>query len=467
MRSYLYRCYPTTAQAETLHRWQIACHQVQRLCVKERREYERIRRERTWLKPPTWAVQGRDVTAVRKVDSFWNDVPADTMSAVVKRVDQAWRKMWSERKNGKWKAKARWARTAQEVGLTFRGGARGTRIIAETSRYAYWQLAGAGKLGSLKVRMHRPMPAPPEQVHVTRRADGWYVSFVVDIPQPEPHDESAVVIGVDLNVKHEQDTQQVAAVSDGRVYTQPDGLKRSAQALAHLQKMVDPKRKTKTRKGKTADPESNRSKHRRIRIARLHQRIARQRRHNQEYIARRLVDTAQTVVFEEINWKALRTKGKGRCKRGLNRAMSTAAPGALVALTEDKAQLAGRNVAKVDPRYTSQTCNDCGARTKLSLRDRTWTCRSCGTVHDRDINAAKNIRDRYTGTFSAGVRGEGACVSDTEQCPVNREAADLPQARSNRAAHQIQTDTVRNSRQIRHENRVSEKVFAQDRLDGF
>lgn len=112
-------------------------------------------------------------------------------------------------------------------------------------------------------------------------------------------------------------------------------LKRSQKRLAALQKLVSHKRRTRG-SAKAADPNSKRTAKRQARIARLHQRITRQREHVQQYIARRLVDTAETVVFEKLNLTGLRRKGKGRRKRGLNRAQATAAPGRLIALTKEE-----------------------------------------------------------------------------------------------------------------------------------
>jgi putative transposase len=406
-RSYKYRCYPNAEQEKSLIAWRVACHDVQRLCIKDRRTVAYLRRNgRPNTQHPTWASQCRDVTQVRKVDSFWNDVPADTMSAIVKRVDQAWQKMWSERKAGNWKAKVRWADTSSAVGLAFRGSARGTQMIGFNGRYGYWQLAGAFKLGILKVRMHRPIPegAVINQAHITRRADGWYISFSCDIPRPEPLPPANKAInGVDLNVIHDGDNQQVAVVDDGRVYKVTSHLKRNARKLAHMQRMVDPKRKVKG-SAKAADLTSKRSQKRRAKIERLHQRVARQREHTQQYIAKRLAETANTTRFEDLNLKGMRKRGKGRHKSGLNRAMSTAAPGQLIRLTQEKAEVAGRKVEKVPAAYTSQVCSACGDKgTKKGLNIRQWVCAACGVRHDRDINAARNIA-------AGGVKNKVAAV---------------------------------------------------------
>lgn len=138
---------------------------------------------------------------------------------------------------------------------------------------------------------------------------------------------------------HEGDRQRVAVVDDGRIYRSTSGLKQHTKRLATLQKLVSNRRVRGTTKH--ADPTSKRTARRRKTIARLHQRIAQQREHTLQYIARRLVDTAATTVFEAIAWHRLRRRSKGQRRRGLNRALGTASPGRLVALTTEKAQAEG------------------------------------------------------------------------------------------------------------------------------
>lgn len=407
-RSYKYRLYPTAAQIAILESWQSACLDIQRVCIIQRRAaWERYRISNIGLLP-SWASQGREVTELRAIYPHLAVVPADTMSAIVKRVDEAYRKMRKDRKAGK-EAKVRWAKSPSEIGLLFRGQERGTRLAHQGIKFGWWRLAASGKLGALKVRMHRAIPegAVIKQAHITKRIDGWFISFSCTIPAPEPlAPTSKPVNGVDLGCIHEGDQQRVAVVDDGRIYTVTSELKRNQKRLAHMQRMVDPRRKVKEN-AKAADPNSKRTQKRREGIAKKHAQIARQREHTQQYIAKRLVESANTTAFEDVNWQALRRQGAPReagdnrqggrkAKKGLNRAMSTASPGRLIALTEEKAQVAGREVVKVNARNTSQACSSCGTiGEKKSLSVREWTCGECGAAHDRDINAARNIAARH------------------------------------------------------------------------
>lgn len=434
-RSYKFRLYLTAEQEHTLSAWQAACLEVQRLCVIERRQHRayarrcKLRGVAPAVKAPNLASQGRLVTELRALYPEWSAIPRDVVSNVLIRIDQAQQRAIKQSKKSGRFIQIRWANSAAQIGLTFRGQPdRGTQLVSATPKYGYWKIASAStSLGVIKVRMHRSLPAGVDvrQVHITRNASGWYISFSCLIPDEAsaaPADKA--VNGVDIGCIHEGNQQRIAVVDDGRVFTSTDHQKRAAAHLAHLQKMVSNRRVSPN--AKHADLKSNRTAKRRARIAKLQARIARQRDHVLHYVARRLVDTADTVAFEDLNLQGMRAKGKGRRKSGLNRSMAAAAPGRLIALAQEKAAPIGRTVVKVNARNTSQICSACGALpAKKGLGVRIWTCAECGAQHDRDVNAARNIASRAmnnTGAFSAGVPGEGAAVVDCKRRSVNLEA---------------------------------------------
>jgi putative transposase len=435
-RSYKYRLYPTSEQAQRLEAWQQACWEVQRWCIKQRRWAEhaqRALRRADWpqydndgmplvafpdpgvcpehlydyQRYPNKYTQRYEVSARRPHNEAWDDVPAHTMYDIIYRVEKAWGDAIEEnkrRKSDEKEAKARWADEPTDVGLPFTRGILGG--ITVEGRYASVMLGNATKLGAFRLRYHRPVPdgATVQQAYVTRDVDGWYISLSCKIPLPEPLPATGHALGVDLNCIHQGDNQDIAALSDGRIYSVPDNLKKSAQKLAHLQKMVSNRRTQGT--AKCADPTSARTKKRRQQIAKLHQRIARQREHQLHYVARRVVDTADEVKFEDVNWSNLRRQGTPRehgdnrrggrkANKGRNRSMSSASPGKLRELTEQKAKAGGRVCGVVSARNTSKACSACGAvLAEMTAAVRQWTCPECGAEHNRDVNAAKNVLAR-------------------------------------------------------------------------
>lgn len=419
LRTYKYRLYPTGEQEKTLVAWQQACHELHFACVIQHREAWQRARRKGHVKDcdnskhkncqghtvvPKWAREGlpnrysqsREMTEARHATSELIGCPSDTLNYVVQRVEKSRDDVIQERMRGK-PANMSFPRYPRDVGLTFRGqDHRGTRLVDSNDRFGWWTLSGAiGALGALKVRMHRLIPegAQRKEVHIKREADGWYIAFACEIPQPEPLPDTDSVVGVDLGCIHEGDVQRVAVTSDGDIYTVPDNLKSSLRRLATLQKLVSPDRSL-AGTAKPAQADSNRTKRRRKKIAKLHQTIARQRKHHLQYIARMLVERADVIAFEDIEWRNLRRNGGAR-KRGLNRSMATAAPGKLIALVKEKAEETGRTVVMVPAAYTSQACHVCGVigeRKDLSVRQ--WQCNACGETHDRDVNAAKVIKQR-------------------------------------------------------------------------
>lgn len=412
-RSFKYRLYPTPEQERTLSAWQHACWDVQKWCIRERREHwlyleacKEQERKPEWN--VSWSSQGKDITEMRAVYADLSYVPADTMSAIVKRVDRAYKKMRKDRKNGI-KAVVRPSRLANEIGLEFRGKIeRGTVCVSSNGTYGYWKLASASKhLGVLKVRMHRPIPdnAIVKQVIITHVKSEWYISFSIEYEIDVHAPIVSTSIGVDLNCKHRGETQDTVAVSDGRTYSQPDVMKRLEKRRQTLERLVSKKRKVRG-SALPAQQSSNRTRKRRSQIARIHQTVTRHRDHQQHYIAKRIVDSADMVGVEDIDFSKMkrakrkdgqRYKRNGRkLKRNLNRSLSSAAPGMLRQKIQEKCKTSGVQFRRISAYNTTQCCSSCGGKntTKIDLSIRAWTCPTCGTRHDRDINAARNVQLR-------------------------------------------------------------------------
>ena len=207
------------------------------------------------------------------------------------------------------------------------------------------------KIGNLKVRWSRPLPADPSSVTVTLDGAGRYhASFVVEVREvPLPAVEEAV--GVDLGLT------SFAALSTGEKVDNPRWLRQREKALGRSQRNM-------TRKQKAS---KNREKARR-RVARLHARVADARRDFHHQLSTRVVREHQTVCVETLN-----LAGMGRSK--LAKSVHDAGLGQFTAMLEDKAALYGRQVVKVDPWYpSSQVCSACGHRAgPKPLKVRSWT----------------------------------------------------------------------------------------------
>ncbi len=225
------------------------------------------------------------------------------------------------------------------------------------------------KVGDLRVKWSRTLPSTPTSVTLTMDAAGRYwASFVVDTtPQILP--AAGTDTGIDLGLHH------FAVLADGRKLDSPKFLRRAEKKLKRMQKEL-------SRKAKGSN---NRDKARR-KVARQHARVADRRRDWQHQLSTRIIRDNQAVYVETLS-----AKGLGRTR--LAKSVHDAGWAQFVGMLEYKAVKHGRTFARVDRSFpSSQTCSACGFRDgPKPLHVRAWTCRSCGTAHDRDHNAAKNV----------------------------------------------------------------------------
>lgn len=241
------------------------------------------------------------------------------------------------------------------------------------------------KVGDIKVKWSRPLPSAPTSVTLTKDAAGrYFMSFVVET-EPDVLPGLDTETGIDLGLTH------FAILADGTKISSPKFLRRAEKKLKRLQK--DLSRKAKGSK--------NRIKAR-IKVARQHARVGDRRRDFHHKASTQIIRDNQAVYVEN-----LAVSGLGRTR--LAKSVHDAGWSAFVNMLEYKATKHGRYFAKID-RFepTSQVCSACGIKDgakPLSVRE--WICRECGAVHDRDINAAKNIlaagrADRLNASQSAG-----------------------------------------------------------------
>ncbi len=225
------------------------------------------------------------------------------------------------------------------------------------------------KVGDLKVRWSRPLPAAPTSLTVTKDAsDRYWASFVVET-DPDFLPELNTETGIDLGLTH------FAVLADGRKIDAPKFLRRAEKKLKKAQKALS--RKAKGSK--------NRAKARKT-VARQHTRVADRRRDWHHKESTKIVRDSQAVYVEN-----LAVSGLGGTR--LAKSVHDAGWSAFVNMLEYKAAKGGRyfvRIGRFEP--TSQVCSACGVKDgPKPLSVLKWTCQECRTVHDRDINAAKNI----------------------------------------------------------------------------
>lgn len=256
---------------------------------------------------------------------------------------------------------------------------------------------------------------------VSRNADRWYVSFLVNFSEPIRRSATkrarvAGSVGVDLGVKY------LASLSDSEAPQRFPNLK----FVEGLPSLENPRwsetSSRRLRKLQRALARSQKGSNRRSRlvkqIARLHHMTALRRESNLHQLTKKLATGYTLVGFEDLNVSGMTASAKGTVenpgknvaqKSGLNRVVLDAAFGVFRNQLEYKAVWYGSAFEKVNRYFaSSQTCSECGrkAKTKLTLRDRVFDCAYCGNMMDRDFNAAVNIRREAQRLFDEKLASE-------------------------------------------------------------
>ena len=226
--------------------------------------------------------------------------------------------------------------------------------------------------------LHRKFRGAVKTVTVSMTPAGRYFASVLvdtsiqELQAAEPQEKTTV--GIDLGVK------SLVVCSDGRTFENPKNLQRSLHRLAMLQKRLSRKQKGSANRDKA-----------RVKIARLQEHISNCRKDNLHKITHTLTHDSQvrTICMEDLNVKGMQRN------HHLAQAVVDASFGMFLTMLEYKCRWYGVNLIKID-RFapSSKTCGKCGHIYKgLKLSERSWTCPECGTHHDRDFNAACNIKE--------------------------------------------------------------------------
>ena len=231
------------------------------------------------------------------------------------------------------------------------------------------------KIGDVKTIVHRTFTGKMKYATVSVTSTGkWFVSILVDDEQPEPSPvpfSSETTIGIDVGLK------DFATFSTGEKVANPRYLKNSLQRLKVLQRRVS--RKVKGSK--------NRQKAIR-KLTTCHENVANQRNDFLHKLSYRVVSENQAIAVESLNVAGMQKNHK------LARSISDVSWSTFFTMLECKCRKYGKTlltIGRFDP--SSKLCNHCGYMNRdLKLSDREWMCPDCGTVHDRDINAAINIK---------------------------------------------------------------------------
>ncbi len=390
--TFRYPVYPTQTQEQTLLKW------LAHLC--ELQNSARHDRKVAWEtegKKVSCNEQKNKLTVARKKYADFREVPQDMQVCALERTDKAYDGFYSRCEEGAakkgyprhrkrirsmtWKLRKYPKVVQRKTKDTDRKVIKVRQTPIRETAWKHDRLKVPG-LGEVKIYMHRPLQGDPKEVTLIKKASGWYAHISCELPDT-PKVEPTDAIAVDMGTTHYLTTSEGEKEDNPRWYRQAEGRTRK-----HARDL------SRKKKG------SHRRKKQQHKLALHHERTTNRRKDFIGKLVYKLYHHQKNNVLVAEN---LRVSNMVKNKY-LSKSISDASWATFFKWGADIAERDGLHFHQVDPKNTSQTCSCCGQKSpkKLSLAIRTFKCQFCGTVLDRDHNAAINILLKAAAAF----RGE-------------------------------------------------------------
>ena len=353
-KSFKYRLYPTASQAEKIDQ-NIGC---------ARFVYNQLLDDRINVWKETRQRSKKTYSILKEEHEFLKEADSRALLHASKNLDAAYDKFFKEPSAGfpkfKSKHKCRWSYTTDNSHDAVRFD--GNRLKLP-------------KVGYVKIVEHRPQEGRILTATISHERSGeYYASVLCEIEQPKTLPVTDKVIGIDLGL------HDIVVCSDGTRVEAPSHFRKSEHRLAKRQRDF-----SRTQKGSKGHEKA------RLKVARCHQKIKNQRNDFLQKLSTKLIRENQVICLEDLSVKGMERNHK------LAKSVTDASFSRFVEMLEYKAEWYGRKIIKIDRFYPStQLCSGCGYKNESikglkGLKVREWVCPECGEVHDRDLNASRNI----------------------------------------------------------------------------
>ncbi len=354
-KAYKYRFYPGDEQKQILAQTFGCCRYVYNWALWQRTDAYYQRGERLYYE----GTAERLVMLKKQEETIWlNAVSSVPLQQSLRHLDKSFRNFFEGRANYPTFKKKRNQQSATYASNAFTWNGQALTLAKMDT--------------PLDITWHRPLPdgCKPSSVTVTKdEAERYFVSILVE-EDIKPLEVTPQMVGIDLGLK------SMVIDSDGHTHGNPKFFHQDEKKLARAQRCHAKKKKGSKNRAKA-----------RLKVARVHKKIADRRRDYQHKLSTKIIRENQVVCLESLQVKNM---VQTHC---LAKAISDVGWSEFIRQLEYKAEWYGRTMVKIDKWYpSSKRCFDCGhVLDALQLDVREWNCPECGVHHDRDINAAQNI----------------------------------------------------------------------------
>lgn len=355
-KAYLYRLYPTTEQESLLRRTMGCVRLVYNKALAARTEAWYERQERVdYVQTSAMLTYWKQESSL----SFLNEVSSVPLQQGLRNLQKAFANFFASR--------------AKYPNFKKKSNGGSAEFTKSAFKWKNGQVFLAKCTEALSIRWSRAIPSGCTPSFITVKLDfcgRWFVSVLVDDCTVKPFPKTNKQIGLDVGVT------SLIATSDGIKIANPKHFKRLRSKLRRVQKALSRKQKGSNNRAKA-----------KAEVAKVHGQITDARKDFLHKLTTQLVRENQTIVVEDLAIKNMVKNHK------LALAISDASWGELIRQLTYKCEWYGRELIKIDRWFpSSKRCGNCGHIVeKMPLKVREWDCPKCSTVHDRDLNAAKNI----------------------------------------------------------------------------